>query len=140
MALGADAPRRHGTTAAALATELLASADEATEPLRAQHEAELEQLTADAEAAGLPAIPGRKAVEDRQRREERRWRTDELLAGLSVLAGAYRDRMVEASDQRLPALHKALAAVEEAARQLIRNPNELLMLEALMVRLSAVPG
>jgi DNA polymerase-3 subunit delta' len=128
-----------GATAAALAAELLASADEATEPLRAHHAQDIDQLAADAEAAGLRAIPGRKSVEDSQRREERRWRTDELRAGLAVLAGAYRDRMT-AADQRLPALHGALAAVEEATRELIRNPNELLMLEALMVRLSAVPG
>jgi DNA polymerase-3 subunit delta' len=128
-----------GATAAALAVELLTSADDATEPLRARHAEDIEQLAADADTAGLRAIPGRKVVEDNQRREERRWRTDELRAGLAVLAGAYRDRMTSA-DQRLPALQQALAAVEEAARELIRNPNELLMLEALMVRLSAVAG
>ena len=32
------------------------------------------------------------------------------------------------------------AAVEEATRELVRNPNETLMLEALLVRLSAVSG
>jgi hypothetical protein len=37
-------------------------------------------------------------------------------------------------------LQSALAAVEDVARELIRNPNESLMLEALMVRLSAVPS
>jgi DNA polymerase-3 subunit delta' len=130
-----------GATAAALAAELLASADAATEPLRARHAEDLEQLAADADTAGLRAIPGRKAVEDNQRREERRWRTDELRAGLAVLAGAYRDRMAAGDQaQRLPALQGALAAVEEATRELVRNPNELLMLEALMVRLSAVPS
>jgi DNA polymerase-3 subunit delta' len=128
-----------GSTAAQLASALLASADEATAPLRTRHAEELEKRAADAEAAGLKAIPGRKAVEEEQRREERRWRTDELRAGLAVLAGAYRDRMTTA-DQRLPALQSALAAVEDAARELIRNPNELLMLEALMVRLSAAPS
>jgi DNA polymerase-3 subunit delta' len=136
-----------GATAAALAAELLGAAEEATEPLRARHEAEMSALAEQAEAAGQRGVPGRKAVEERQRREERRWRTDELRAGLAVLAGAYRDRMADGGGGggggdggRLAALAAAVAAVEEATRELIRNPNETLMLEALMVRLSAVPG
>ena len=135
-----------GAAAAALAAELLASADEATEPLRARHASEMEELEAQAEAMGERRIQGRKAIEDRQRREERRWRTDELRAGLGVLAGAYRDRMAATgsdqprTDRRLAALAAAVAAVEELSRELIRNPNELLMLEALLVQLSAVPG
>jgi DNA polymerase-3 subunit delta' len=77
-----------GAAAARLAGELLASAEEATEPLRARQGAETEALAAQAEELGQRGVPGRKAVEDRQRREERRWRTDELRAGLGVLAGA----------------------------------------------------
>lgn len=132
-----------GATAAALAEELLSSAEDATEPMRARHAEDLETMAAEAERLGQRGIPGRKAVEDGQRREERRWRTDELLAGLAVLAGAYRERMAgEGAAQRLSVLASALAAVEDAGRVLVRahNPNELLMLEALMVRLSAVPG
>jgi len=34
---------------------------------------------------------GRKAVSDRQKRELRKLRTDELRSGLSVFAGAYKD-------------------------------------------------
>lgn len=135
-----------GAAAAVLAAELLASAEEATEPLRARHQAELEELAGQAEALGQRGVPGRKAVEERQRREERRWRTDELRAGLAVLAGAYRDRMTAVSPdearagERLAALGAAVAAIEEQARELVRNPNETLMIEALLVRLSAVPG
>jgi DNA polymerase-3 subunit delta' len=135
-----------GAAAALLAAELLASAEEATEPLRARHAEELEELAAQAEATGQRGIPGRKTVEDRQRREERRWRTDELRAGLAVLAGVYRERMAavapgeQRAAERLAALGAAVAAMEELSRELIRNPNETLMLEALLVRLSAVPG
>lgn len=135
-----------GAAAALLAGELLSSAEEATEPLQARHQAELEELAAQAEALGQRGVPGRKTIEERQRREERRWRTDELRAGLAVLAGAYRDRMAATSpdeprgDERLAALGGAIGAIEELSRELIRNPNETLMLEALLVRLSAVPG
>jgi hypothetical protein len=40
----------------------------------------------------------------------------------------------------MAALAGAVAAIEELSRELIRNPNETLMLEALLVRLSAIPG
>jgi DNA polymerase III subunit delta' len=129
-----------GATAAALAEELMDCAEQSAEPLRVRQAEELASLADDAEKFGPRAVPGRKTVEDRQRREERRWRTDELRAGLAVLAGAYRERMADADAPRLTAWATALAAVEDAARELIRNPNETLMLEALLVRLSAVSG
>ena len=101
-------------------------------------------------------MPGRKEVADRQHREERRWRTDELRAGLGVLARAYRDRLADAA----PAAGAAGAAgtagtgtgdeargfgaavdlVTEAAASLRRNPNETLLLEALLVRLGRLGG
>ncbi|MDE3086554.1 MAG: DNA polymerase III subunit delta' [Acidobacteriota bacterium] len=130
-----------GASAAALAAELHASAEEATAPLRARHAEENEELAARAEAFGARSVPGRKAIEDRQRREERRWRTDELLTGLAALSGAYGRRLAEATGEaRLRALAQAVGAIEEAGRRMVHNPNELLMLEALLVRLSAVPG
>ena len=101
------------------------------------------------------ALPARKEVEERHNREARRWRTDELRAGLGNLAGAYRDRMAAHVSQsegdhgpgdvaaaraegHLRELADAVATVEDVARELVRNPNETLMLEALMVRLSAI--
>jgi DNA polymerase III subunit delta' len=88
-------------------------------------------------------------VEDRHRREERRLRTDELRAGLAELAGAYRDRAVEMAREasahtsihasgRLLDSSLACDIVGATATELIRNPNELLMLEALFLRLSAL--
>ncbi|MHB8438265.1 MAG: hypothetical protein ACYDD4_03780 [Acidimicrobiales bacterium] len=132
-----------GNAAAEIAVTLLESAEQATEPLKARHEQELAALAERAQAAGERGS-GRKTIEDRQRREIRRWRTDELRTGLGVLAGAYRDRMSTAGGdehgaaQRIASLAGAVTAVEDAARELVRNPNELLMLEALLVRLSTV--
>ena len=85
----------------------------------------------------------------RQHREERRWRTDELRGGLATLAAAYRDRLVAATDPTPGAaspggsadsrrLAAAVDSVEEAARVLIRNPNEALLLEALLSGLSGL--
>jgi DNA polymerase III subunit delta' len=137
-----------GASAAVLASELLGSCEEAVEPLRAHHRAEMEALGEEAEASGARGVPGRKQLEERHHREERRWRTDELRAGLSVLAGAYRDRLADAlSDSDATGPHgremskayvEGIAAIEDLVAELVRNPNETLMLEALLVRLSAV--
>jgi len=140
-----------GSAAAALASELLSSAEEAVEPLRARHRVEMEELGSDAEQRGERTVPRRKEIEDRQHREERRWRTDELRAGFAVLAAAYRDRLVTVLSpdtvpsawsgrlaERVRELAAAIAVVERSAAELIRNPNESLLLEAMLVRLSAV--
>ena len=141
-----------GAAAAALSAELLDSADGGVEPLRARHRVELEDLTSASEQSGERNAQQRKAMEDRHHREERRWRTDELRDGLAVLAAAYRDRMLAATqahapgapegriDDRIREIADAITAVERAGAELVRNPNETLLLEALLVRLSAVPG
>jgi DNA polymerase-3 subunit delta' len=141
-----------GAAAATLASELLNSAEEAVEPLRARHRSEMEALSSAAEELGDRNASRRKATEESHHREERRWRIDELRAGLAVLAGAYRDRMLAAAqtaergggsghvEDRIRELGDAVAAVERAGAEFVRNPNETLLLEALLVRLSAVPG
>jgi DNA polymerase-3 subunit delta' len=142
-----------GSAAAALAAELLSSAEEAVEPLRARHRVEMEGLGSEAEQRGERTVPRRKEIEDRHHREERRWRTDELRAGFAVLAGAYRDRLVNLGTpravppawsgrtaERVRELATAITVVERSAAELIRNPNESLLLEAMLVRLSAVTG
>ncbi|HEX3459829.1 MAG TPA: hypothetical protein VHT49_02900 [Acidimicrobiales bacterium] len=138
-----------GATACIVAAELLASADEVLGPLRQQHAAEMAVLQERAEATGAKGITGRKEVEDQHKREERRWRTDELRTGLATLAAVYRDRLVTAADALRDSgspgaeadsreLVGQVAAIEQAAVVLIRNPNEGLLMEALMSRLSGL--
>ena len=86
-----------GMTAAGLTRRVLESADRAVEPLRAAHARELESLTAAAKEMGERGLPGRKEIVDQHQREERRFRTDALRAGLGVLARAYRGRVVRAA-------------------------------------------
>ena len=162
LALWRSVPARldgHGATAGTLARELLAATEAALAPLRAEHAAALEAMEADAKAMGERGLPGRKDVVDRQHREERRWRTDELRTGLGVLARAYRDRLADAlgageADGGPPATRdmvvprpdeargyaQAVALVGEAASGLRRNAQETLLLEALFVRLARLGG
>jgi DNA polymerase-3 subunit delta' len=143
--------RLDGTGAAAVtvADGLLALADGALAPLRDRHARELATLEEQAEAVGARGIPGRKAVEDRHKREERRWRTDDLRMGLAALADGYRDRLVATVEGGVPsgspgvgAERRAAAAhvdaVGRAAAALSRNVREDLLLETLMVELSGM--
>jgi len=138
-----------GATAVLVADELLGLADGAIDPLREHHAHELAALEEQAEAVGARGIPGRKAVDDRHKREERRWRTDDLRMGLAALADAYRDRLVATVDgdaqagtpgvdaeRRMAAGH--VVAVNRAAAALGRNVREDLLLESLMVELSGM--
>lgn len=134
-----DVPRRldgTGAAAAALADELLAGLETVVEPLRARQAGERAELEERARLYG--DRPGeRKELEARHKREERRARTDELRFGLATLAGAYRDRLAAARDPR-----GALAAVDlvtAANEALARNPNVVLLLQALLVRLGRLP-
>jgi DNA polymerase-3 subunit delta' len=130
-----------GEAAAALATQLLESTERAVEPLRAEHERELLRLTEEAKELGERGLPGRKEITDQFGREERRFRTDALRAGLGALARAYRDRMVAAGasgDPDAGAAGAAVSLITEASRALLRNPNESLLLQSLLVGLGAL--
>ena len=138
-----------GAAAAALSAELLAAAEEALAPLRQQHADELVALADQADALGAKGVPGRRQVEEGHKREERRWRTDELRFGLATLAEVYRDRLLaaveadggvhssgSAADGRLAV--RQVGAIDEASAALDRNANELLLMDALMVELSGM--
>ena len=51
---------------------------------------------------------GKKALDERHKRELRRHRTDELMAGLTVIAGGYRDALVDGSVRRPDAVAEAV--------------------------------
>jgi DNA polymerase III subunit delta' len=138
-----------GATAASVATELLDGIEDALAPLRARHELEMTELAEQAEAIGARGVPGRRQIEERQRREARRLRTDELRHGLAVLSGVYRDRLVGLASSdggaRTPGAAAAgrraargVQAIREASDALTRNANEGLVMDALMVELSGM--
>jgi DNA polymerase-3 subunit delta' len=134
-----------GVVAAELARGLLASAERAVEPLRAEHAREIERLTEEAAEFGEKGLPGRKEITDRHQREERRWRTDALRAGLGALARAYRDRMTAqaiggdaGAGVHAHAAAEAVRLITEVTQALPRNPQETLLLQSLLVRLGAL--
>jgi len=139
-----------GATAAATSEELLSSLDAALEPLRRHHAQELADLEEESRRRGERGVPGRREVQERHQRAERRWRTDELRAGLAVLQRAYRDRLRAVLEQ-LDDQPGGQRLVDEAARDaaaverisaasiaLGRNVQAPLLLASLLAQLGSV--
>lgn len=124
-----------GATVANLVDELLSGVEGVGEALRARQEAEVRALVDSAVAMGERGLQGRAALEARHKREQRRARVDDLRAGLAALAGAYRASLDPGAPSE--ALGAAIGAIDQAGRDLDRNPNEVLWLQALLLRLSA---
>jgi DNA polymerase-3 subunit delta' len=124
-----------GHTATSLVDEVVAHIDAAQEPLDERHAVERAELVVQIETYGQPKSL-LKELETRHKRAVRRHRTAELRFGLATMAATYRDQLATAPDPR-PHL-AALDAIQEAAEAWVRNPNELLLLQALVVGLDPV--
>jgi DNA polymerase III subunit delta' len=126
-----------GATVAVLAAELISAAEELVAVLKEQQAAELVALNEASVNAGERRLVGRPAIEERHRREQRRVRADEIRAGLAILAGAYRARLVTPGLQprRIAALLAAIDAISDASTSLVRNPNEALLIQSLLIEL-----
>jgi DNA polymerase-3 subunit delta' len=126
-----------GTTVVLLCNELLALIDGAATALSARHAVEVATLEARVAATGERGS-GRKQLEEHHKRELRRHRVDELRSGLGVLAGTYRDALVRGQLQRPEAGVTAVTRIHDALEAMERNPNEALLLQALLLELPSL--
>ena len=127
----------NGATVYRLCSQVLGLIDESAAPLAARHVQEIAEVDARIAALGERGS-GRKQREDRHKRELRRHRTDELRSGLAVLAAAYRDALVAGHAQRPDSLATAVTRIHQSIEALERNPNELLLLQALLLELPSI--
>ncbi len=144
-----------GMVAARVAAGLVAQLEASLAPIDARQRDEMAALVERDRSYGLSAA-GQRQLETRHRRERRRLRTDELRAGLGVLSRAYRDRLLtgvvagagtgagSASGSGPPGgaadPYAPFAAIQSATEALERNPNETLLLQALLCRLEPLQG
>ncbi len=130
-----------GAVIATIADELLSSVETVLEPLRFRQAAEVVAVDERIERYGERGS-GRKELEDRHKREQRRVRADELRFGMAALAGVYRDAMVAGGTSSVgrAGAADAITSLDRAAEALIRNPNETLLLQGLLVALSEAGG
>ncbi|MFZ9630079.1 MAG: ATP-binding protein [Ilumatobacteraceae bacterium] len=123
-----------GARVVALVRELEGLIEEAAAPLVARHQREVADLEARVAALGERGS-GRKALEDRHKREIRRHVTDELRSGLSLVAATYRDAFAAGHLVRHDAAVHAVERIHQAIAALGRNANETLLLQALLLEL-----
>lgn len=128
-----------GNTVMGLCTSLLKLIDDAASPLVERHQQEIAALEERIAALGERGS-GKKQLEERHKRELRKHRTDELRSGLSVMAGAYRDALVAGGVHRPDSVAAAVHRIHRALEALDRNPNEPLLLQALLLDLPSLPG
>lgn len=138
--------RLTGTPASSslIAQELAKSLDEAVAPLQRLQDDEMARRASDARELGQRTA-GRRDLEAQFRREQRRFRLDELRFGLSALTGVYRERLSENLDAsangdardeyRVGASLRAIDALAEANRRLSTNVDESLLLHDLLFSL-----
>jgi DNA polymerase-3 subunit delta' len=126
-----------GAMVATLCDEITKLADEASGSLATSHAAEIAALEERVAATGERGS-GRKTLEDRHKREVRRYRTDELRSALGVMAGVYRDAIVSGKSARPDVHARAVLRIHESLEAFERNPNESLLLQSLLLDLPAV--
>jgi DNA polymerase-3 subunit delta' len=119
----------------AVAVALAELVDSAAAPVVEQQKLENAEL-AERAKMGL-AVPSRTVLETRQRRAQRRARTDDLRAGLATLAAAYRDRLTSDDTRAARRALVALDAIASAADDMQYNPGELPLIEGLLARISS---
>ena len=123
-----------GATVATIVDEIFELIEQATTPLVAQHKVELEELEARVALTGERGS-GRKALQDRQKRQLRKFNTDELRSGLATIAGTYHALII--SDTHYPEepkYHDAIHRIHKAMGSLGLNVNEELLLQSLFLQ------
>ncbi|MEA3078521.1 MAG: polymerase subunit delta [Actinomycetota bacterium] len=129
-----------GASIAALADELLSSVESVLSPLRERQAAEVVEVDQRIALYGERGS-GRKELEERHKREQRRLRADELRFGMASLASVYRDALVAPSHLiARPGAVTAIRALDKAGEALVRNPNETLLLQGLLATLTTASG
>ena len=139
--------RLSGTAAAsaALASEIAASLDQAMAPLAHLQEDELELRSRDAKEMGQRTLANRKELEAQFKREQRKFRIDELRFGLSALTEVYRERLHQSleslqegdtrSEYRVGTSLAAIDLLAQTNERLSSNIDETLLLNDLMLSL-----
>jgi DNA polymerase III subunit delta' len=123
-----------GATVATIVDEIFELIEQATTPLVAQHKVELEELEARVALTGERGS-GRKTLQDRQKRQLRKFNTDELRSGLATIAGTYHALIL--SDTHYPEepkYHDAIHRIHKAMGSLGFNVNEELLLQSLFLQ------
>ena len=122
-----------GATVALIVDEIFELIEQATVPLISEQKKELDELEARVSLTGERGS-GRKALQDRHKRQLRKFNTDELRSGLSTIAGTYHSLII--SESQYPEeskYHDAIHRIHKAMGSLGLNVNEELLFQSLFL-------
>lgn len=123
-----------GAAVARVAESVSALIERAAEPLLAKHEAELAALEDRVQLMGERGS-GRRLLAEAHKRQLRKFKTDELREGLSLIAAEYHKVITSLQDGVDPTLYgRAIHDVHDAMSGLSLNVNETLLLHALFAK------
>ncbi len=129
-----------GAAVAVVVSELQEMINDSQTPLTDLHEVEMKDLAEREKTLGARGS-GRSQLVERQRREARRLRDDEIRFGFATLSRRYLEWASNGSSDGAGGVGlEATARITEAAGELVRNPNESLLLQALFLDLPAIRG
>ncbi len=122
-----------GATVALVVDEIFELIEQVTAPLIAEQKKELDELEARVSLTGERGS-GRKALQDRHKRQLRKFNTDELRSGLSTIAGTYHALIVSETQYLDESkYHDAVHRIHKAMGSLGLNVNEELLLQSLLL-------
>ena len=122
-----------GATVALIVDEIFELIEQATVSLIDEQKKELDELEARVLLTGERGS-GRKALQDRHKRQLRKFNTDELRIGLSTIAGTYHSLIIsETQHPDEPKYHDAIHSIHKAMGSLGLNVNEELLLHSLFL-------
>lgn len=108
--------------------------ERAAEPLLAKHEADLEALESRVKLVGERGS-GRRALAEVHKRQLRKFKTDELREGLSLMAAEYHKVVTSLQDGVDPTIYaQAVRHIHDAISALPLNVNESLLLHSLFAK------
>ncbi len=123
-----------GAAVARVAESVSALIERAAEPLLAKHEAELAALEDRVKLVGERGS-GRRLLAEAHKRQLRKFKTDELREGLSLIAAEYHKVITSLQAGVDPTLYgRAIHDVHDAMSGLSLNVNETLLLHALFAK------
>lgn len=127
-----------GATVARIVDELLEHIDNASEPLLTEQANELEELEERVALTGERGS-GRKTLQDRHKRQVRKFKSDELRSGLSAIAATYHSLITSPAPQPDAGRYSdAIGRIHKSMGALALNANETLLLQALFLQLPSL--
>ncbi len=149
-----------GSTIAGLVDEMLLAIDNALKDVEERQDKELKEFDKSTSDLGAPNPAMRKHLTERHHRELRKERVTYIRNGLLALSREYENKLAQlnsidthtgtdggsvfsaatghAAQSAMRSYIQAIETIHETSTQLVRNPNEKLLLQALLIKLADI--